>query len=172
MFFFSSPNKNKPIESIYDISINDITGKKIDLKQFIGKYILFVNVASQCGFTKQYTDLENLYKLNKDNLMVIGVPCNQFGGQEPGDENEIMRFCQNNFGVTFLLTEKVNVKGKSQHPLYNWLTNKELNGNINSTVRWNFQKYIVSPDGKLINYFYSNTNPLSDKISSIINKKN
>ena len=111
MFFFSSPNKNKPIESIYDISINDITGKKIDLKQFIGKYILFVNVASQCGFTKQYTDLENLYKLNKDNLMVIGVPCNQFGGQEPGDENEIMRFCQNNFGVTFLLPEKVNVKG-------------------------------------------------------------
>ena len=171
MFFFSSQKNNNPIESIYDISINDITGNNIDLKQFIGKYILFVNVASECGFTKQYSDLENLYKQNKDNLIVIGIPCNQFGGQEPGDENEIMMFCQNNFGVTFLLTEKVNVKGKSQHPLYSWLTNKKLNGNINSNVRWNFQKYIVSPDGKLINYFYSNTNPLSDKILSIINKK-
>ena len=160
------------MKNIYEFSCADSSGQNIDLSSYKGKVLLIVNTASQCGFTPQYEGLENLQKAySDDSFSVLAFPCNQFGGQEPGDENEIMMFCQNNFGVTFLLTEKVNVKGKSQHPLYSWLTNKKLNGNINSNVRWNFQKYIVSPDGKLINYFYSNTNPLSDKILSIINKK-
>mgnify|MGYP001169605771 CR=1 FL=1 len=157
-------------QSIYDISINDITGKNIDLKIYKGKYIMIVNVASECGFTKQYKDLEALYNKYKDNLIVIGVPCNQFGGQEPGNEKDIMSFCQRNFGVTFLLTEKIDVKGRLQHPLYRWLTNKKFNSCHNSTVRWNFQKYLVGRDGSLINYFYSTTSPLSDKITSILEK--
>ena len=114
-------------ENIYNISINDIDGNMIELKSFKGKYILFVNVASKCGFTKQYADLEKLYQ-HKEDLVVIGLPCNQFGGQEPGNESEIKQFCSKNFGVSFILTEKVSVKGDNITPLYKWLTNKSFNG--------------------------------------------
>jgi glutathione peroxidase len=100
--------------------------------------------------------------------MVIGVPCNQFGAQEPGSPDEIQIFCKKNYGVTFLMTEKISVKGNNQHPLYNWLTDKSLNGVKNSTVKWNFQKYIVDRNGNLIDYFYSMTRPLSSKITKII----
>ena len=154
--------------SIYNIKINDLDGKPINLEKFKGKYLLFVNVASKCGFTKQYADLQELYDLYIDNLMVIGVPCNQFGAQEPGSSYEIQTFCKKNYGVTFLMTEKILVKGNNQHPLYNWLTDKSLNGVKNSTVKWNFQKYIVDKDGNLIDYFYSMTRPLSSKITKII----
>ena len=159
---------NISAQSLYDIPINNIDGKKLDLSKFKGKYILFVNVASKCGFTKQYADLQELYNLYIDNLMVIGVPCNQFGAQEPGSPDEIQIFCKKNYGVTFLMTEKVSVKGNNQHPLYKWLTDKSLNGVKNSTVKWNFQKYIVDKDGNLIDYFYSMTRPLSSKITKII----
>ena len=114
--------------SIYDININALDGTQVDLKTFQGKHILFVNVASECGFTNQYEGLQKLYDTYKDDLMVIGVPCNQFGQQEPGNSEQIQSFCQKNYGVTFLMTEKVNVKGKDKHPLYEWLTNKDLNG--------------------------------------------
>ena len=154
--------------NVYDIKINDLDGNPINLEKFKGKYLLFVNVASKCGFTKQYADLQELYDLYIDNLMVIGVPCNQFGAQEPGSSDEIQTFCKKNYGVTFLMTEKILVKGNNQHPLYNWLTNKSLNGVKNSTVKWNFQKYIVDKDGNLIDYFYSMTRPLSSKITKII----
>ena len=154
--------------SIYNIKINDLDGNPINLEKFKGKYLLFVNVASKCGFTKQYADLQELYNLYIDNLMVIGVPCNQFGAQEPGSPDEIQTFCKKNYGVTFLMTEKILVKGNNQHPLYNWLTDKSLNGVKNSTVKWNFQKYIVDKDGNLIDYFYSMTRPLSSKITKII----
>ena len=154
--------------SVYNIKINDLDGKPINLEKFKGKYLLFVNVASKCGFTKQYADLQELYDLYIDNLMVIGVPCNQFGAQEPGSPDEIQTFCKKNYGVTFLMTEKILVKGNNQHPLYNWLTDKSLNGVKNSTVKWNFQKYIVDKDGNLIDYFYSMTRPLSSKITKII----
>lgn len=154
--------------SIYNIKINDLDGNPINLEKFKGKYLLFVNVASKCGFTKQYADLQELYDLYIDNLMVIGVPCNQFGAQEPGSPDEIQTFCKKNYGVTFLMTEKILVKGNNQHPLYNWLTDKSLNGVKNSTVKWNFQKYIVDKDGNLIDYFYSMTRPLSSKITKII----
>ena len=165
LFSFSTSNAQ---ESIYDVAINDISGNPIDLVAFKGKYILFVNVASECGFTKQYTGLEQLHKQFKDDLIVIGVPCNQFGGQEPGSEKEIQQFCKKNFGVSFLLTEKIEVKGDRQHPLYTWLCSKEKNGKSNSTVKWNFQKYIVDEKGELINYFFSTTKPMSPKITSLV----
>ncbi|WP_411556577.1 glutathione peroxidase [Lutibacter sp. TH_r2] len=151
--------------SLYAISINSITGEQINLKDFKGKKILFVNTASKCGFTKQYEDLEKLHKTYKDKLVVIGVPCNQFGGQEPGTLTEIQNFCKVNYGVTFLMTEKINVKGDDQHPLYAWLTKKELNGVKSSSVKWNFQKYLIDENGKYIDFYYSLTNPMSSKIT-------
>ena len=153
-----------PVKSIYDISINSLTGEKIDLKQFKGKKILFVNVASECGFTPQYADLQKLSETYKDKLVVIGVPCNQFGGQEPGSASQIQSFCSKNYGVEFLITEKVDVKGDKQHPLYAWLTKKEINNVDSSTVKWNFQKYLVSEEGNFIDFYYSITKPLSSKI--------
>lgn len=156
------------IMSVYNIKINDLDGNPINLEKFKGKYLMFVNVASKCGFTNQYADLQELHDLYIDNLIVIGVPCNQFGAQEPGSPDEIQTFCKKNYGVTFLMTEKISVKGNNQHPLYNWLTDKSLNGVKNSTVKWNFQKYIVDRDGNLIDYFYSMTRPLSSKITKIL----
>jgi len=155
-------------ENIHNISIKDIDGNLIELSSFKGKYILFVNVASNCGFTKQYADLQALYQKYMSDLVIIGLPCNQFGAQEPAREEEIKQFCTKNFGVSFILTEKIDVKGNNISPLYAWLTNKKYNGVLNSSVKWNFQKYLVDRDGELINYFYSTTNPLSDKITSLI----
>jgi len=166
--FSKSYTTADPLESIYDIKINALNGEEIELSTYKGKYILFVNVASECGFTGQYEDLEKLYETYKDNLMIIGVPCNQYGGQEPGTAAEIQTFCKVNYGVTFLLTEKVEVKGANQHPLYQWLTQQSKNGSSSSTVQWNFQKYLVSPEGKLLNYYYSATKPLSDKITKYL----
>jgi len=153
------------LKSLYEIKINDISGNPIELNEFKDKYVLFVNVASKCGFTGQYEDLQKLHEEYKSKLVVVGLPCNQFGGQEPGQAHEISSFCQINYGVTFLLTEKIEVKGNGQHPIYKWLTDKTLNGVKNSTVRWNFQKYLVDPSGKLVDYWYSITSPLSQKIT-------
>ena len=165
---YSSNNiKTKPMP-IYDITINDIEGKQINLNDFKGKYVLFVNVASNCGFTRQYKDLQTLYDKYKDELVVVGVPCNQFGGQEPGDEEQISIFCSEKYNVTFPMTEKIAVRGSNQHPLYKWLTSKDLNGRKNSSVKWNFQKYLVDKDGNLIDYWYSLTNPTSSKITNYI----
>lgn len=163
---FSKPNitLTQPT-SIYDIKINSLQDKPIDLSVYKNKYILFVNVASKCGFTPQYKDLQTLYEKYGDKLQVIGVPCNQFGSQEPGDASTIEEFCDVNYGVSFLITEKVNVKGSNQHPLYAWLTKKDKNGTKNSSVKWNFQKYLVGPNGVFIDYFYSMTNPNSSKIT-------
>lgn len=157
-------SQTTPSESIYNIKINSLDGKPVDLSVYKGKYILFVNVASKCGFTGQYEDLQKLYDTHKENLMIIGVPCNQFGGQEPGTASEIEQFCSLNYGVSFLMTEKVDVKGKNQHPLYQWLTSEAKNGKTNSSVKWNFQKYLIDRNGNLIDYYFSITNPLSDKI--------
>ena len=150
--------------SIYDISIKSLKNEPINLAQFSGKYILFVNVASKCGFTPQYKDLQKLHDLYKDNLQVIGVPCNQFGGQEPGEASSIQEFCEVNYGVSFLITEKIDVKGKNQHPLYEWLTNASKNGTKDSKVKWNFQKYLVDPKGQFVDYYFSITSPMSQKI--------
>lgn len=152
-------------QSIYDIKINSLTGEPIDLESFKGKKILIVNTASKCGFTNQYEDLQSLYDTYKENVMVIGVPCNQFGNQEPGVHDEIASFCKVNYGVSFLMTEKVDVKGKDQHPLYAWLTDKTINGVKSSSVKWNFQKYLIDENGQLVDYYYSITKPLSKKIT-------
>ncbi|WP_397445829.1 glutathione peroxidase [Polaribacter sp. R77954] len=154
---------------IYEIEMNSLTNNPIQFSDFKGKHILFVNVASKCGFTPQYKELEQLHKDYKNEIVVIGVPCNQFGKQEPGTADEIQEFCQVNYGVSFLITEKVDVKGQNQHPLYTWLTNKSLNGNKSSSVKWNFQKYLVSPTGELIDYYFSITKPTSKKITKFLN---
>ena len=162
-----APNKSNDVkkQSIYDIAINSLHGQPISLHEFEGKKILFVNVASECGFTNQYKDLQALSDQYQDELVVIGSPCNQFGKQEPGDASQIQNFCELNFGVKFLLTEKIDVKGSKQHPLYKWLTNRSLNNEKNSSVKWNFQKYLVDDKGRLIDYYFSFTNPLSSKIT-------
>lgn len=150
--------------SLHEIKINNLQGKPIELKDFKDKYILFVNVASKCGFTPQYEELEKLSHQYKEKLQIVGAPCNQFGKQEPGSSEEIATFCEVNYDVSFLITEKLDVKGKNQHPLYSWLTSREYNNKKSSKVRWNFQKYLVSPEGKLIDYYLSTTSPLSNKI--------
>ena len=158
-------SQDKKVQSIYDIEINSLDNKAISLSEYKGKKILFVNVASKCGFTKQYKDLETLSNTYLDKLVVIGLPCNQFGGQEPGQAHDIQAFCELNYGVTFLLTEKIKAKGSDLHPLYKWLTSKELNKKKESSVKWNFQKYLIDENGQFIDYFYSTTGPLSKRIT-------
>ncbi|WP_245780685.1 glutathione peroxidase [Lutibacter maritimus] len=158
----------QPKTPIYTIAINNLNGDPINLADYKGKKILFVNVASECGFTPQYKDLQELHKTYGEKLVVIGLPCNQFGEQEPGSASEIQDFCSKNYGVEFLITEKIDVKGANQHSLYAWLTNKDLNGSKSSTVKWNFQKYLVDEQGNFIDFYYSITNPLATEITSKI----
>lgn len=158
----------KNSNSIYDIKINDIDGKLIDMSNFINKYILIVNVASYCGYTSQYKDLQKLHD-QFSNLEIIATPCNQFLFQEPFSEKKIKNFCESKYKITFNITEKIKVKGKNQHELYKWLTNKRLNGLVNCSVSWNFNKFLISFDGKLIEHFDSNVKPLSKKILKYLN---
>ncbi len=168
--FSSKKAVMETLPSIYDqkIDISDIDGNAIDLGQFKGKKVLFVNVASKCGFTPQYSELQQLHEKYSDKLTVIGLPCNQFSNQEPGTHEEIKEFCSVNYGVSFLITEKIDVKGDDQHPIYQWLTDKSKNGNKSSEVRWNFQKYILDEEGRLIDFFYSITKPMSSKITELL----
>jgi glutathione peroxidase len=138
------------------------------LNEFKGKKILIVNVASQCGFTKQYSDLETLYQSYKGKLVIIGFPCNQFGGQESGTEEEILQFCSSKYSVTFPITTKIEVKGNNQHPIYKWLTNKSENGVSDHSVGWNFNKFLLDENGQLIGYFGSRVNPLDSSIVNLI----
>lgn len=166
ILFSSCTSQNtKRKMNLTDIKINTLQGKALNFSDFKGKKILFVNVASKCGFTPQYKGLQELYDKNKDKLVVIGVPCNQFGEQEAGTAEQIEEFCQVNYGVTFPITEKIEVKGKNQHLLYQYLTKKENNGKKSSSVKWNFQKYLVDEKGNLIDYWYSLTKPNSKKIT-------
>ena len=169
-FMFSFFNKSfaDNNKSFFDFKINSIDGNEINFSEYKGKSFLIVNVASQCGFTKQYDDLQNLYELYKDKgLLVLGVPSNQFGGQEPSNEKEIKNFCETNFNITFPMTSKYNVKGNDAHPIYIWA--KETYGN--STVpKWNFHKILINKEGKIQNTFASFTNPMSNKIRKEIDK--
>lgn len=166
----SNTSNMNTIESIYDIKINKLDGSPIDLNDYKGKKMLFVNVASKCGFTPQYAELQELYDKYKGKLEIFGVPCNQFGGQEPGSSDEIAQFCEKNYGVTFTMTEKVDVKGASQHPLYAWLTKKEKNGLMDATVKWNFHKFLVGEEGELVNMFDSRTNPMGTELIDALNQ--
>ncbi len=160
----NNSNPVTPSGSVYDINIKTLQGKTLNLSKYKGKKILFVNVASKCGFTPQYKELQKLYEKYEDKLVVIGVPCNQFGSQEPGSSNEIEQFCEFNYGVTFPMTEKIDVKGSQQHPLYKWLTNKSKNGKKSSSVKWNFQKYLIDENGAFVDYYLSITKPTSNRI--------
>lgn len=162
---------NMPNTPIYDIQIKDLKGNQINLSDFKSKKLMIVNVASKCGFTPQYLGLEELYEEYKDQLNIIGVPCNQFGMQEPGSNEEIANFCSVNYGVTFPITEKVDVDGNNQHPLYAWLTSKAQNGSSDSKVKWNFQKYLISENGELEAVFASNTEPMSEEIINHLSGK-
>ena len=171
MSFTSSIKEIKtPIKSIYNIKMQSIDNESIDLASFKGKKILFVNVASKCGFTPQYAELQKLHETYKDQLVIIGIPCNQFMNQEPGSNEEIVEFCQKNYGVSFLMTEKVDVKGSNQHALYKWLTSKEMNGSLDSKVKWNFQKYLVNESGEFLEVFSSSIAPMDSKITIHLNK--
>lgn len=158
---------NPPMEAsaVYTVKINALNGDPIHLDTFKGKKMLFVNVASRCGYTKQYAPLQKLQDTHKDQLVVIGCPCNQFGSQEPGNAEQIQKFCERNYGVNFLMTEKLDIKGKQQHPLYQWLTRKDKNGKKSSTVKWNFQKYLLDEKGRLLETFEPSVDPMSSKIS-------
>jgi glutathione peroxidase len=158
------------VTSFYNISLKDIDGQVIDLKSMKGKPILIVNTASKCGFTPQFEELETFYKKYKDQVFVIGVPCNDFGGQDPGSENEIKSFCQRNYGVTFLMTEKMAIK-ENPSVLYKWLTTKNENGWNEQKPSWNFCKYIISPEGKLVAFFGSAVKPNSEEIKQAMNLK-
>jgi glutathione peroxidase len=136
--------------TVHTYSAKDITGKEISLSQWRGKYILIVNVASQCGFTPQYKGLESLQKEMADKLVVLGFPCNQFGGQEPGDEQTIQTFCERNFGVTFPLFAKVEVNGEQAHPLYRFLKGEKPGLLGTEAIKWNFTKFLVDRQGQVI----------------------
>jgi glutathione peroxidase len=125
---------------------------------------MVVNTASKCGFTPQYKDLEELYEKYGDKLVILGFPANNFANQEPGSAPEIREFCTKNYGVTFQMMEKISVKGDDMNPLYKWLTSKDLNGVMDSDVKWNFQKYLIDENGKLVDVIYSKEKPGSEKV--------
>tara|TARA_R110002050_G_scaffold141251_2_gene266320 strand:+ start:27533 stop:28093 length:561 start_codon:yes stop_codon:yes gene_type:complete len=166
--FTISPDEKSLSNSIYDIQISTLMGDKLDMNSLKGKKVLFVNVASKCGFTPQYAELQKLHETHGDKVTIIGVPCNQFGSQEPGSAKEIQSFCTKNYGVTFMITEKVDVKGDNQSNLYAWLTQKKLNGVQDSKVKWNFQKYLISENGELMHVFDSSTKPMSKELIDLL----
>jgi len=162
MFSFFNKTMSNNTDTFFDLNVNSINGDVLNLSKLKGKTILLVNVASNCGFTKQYDDLQNLHESYKNKgLVVIGMPSNQFGGQEPGSETEIKKFCETNFNITFQMTSKYDVKGDNAHPIYIWA--KETFGK--STVpKWNFHKILINKEGKVEDTFASFTNPMSKKI--------
>lgn len=145
-------------QSIYDFKMNSIEGEQIDFRKYQGKNLLLVNVASKCGFTPQYADLEKLHEEFGDQVVVLGFPANNFGSQEPGSNLEIAEFCEKNYGVKFQMFEKISVKGDDQHPLYQWLKDK-----TGQEPTWNFCKYLVQPDGT-VKFFPSKVNPMDAEI--------
>ncbi len=160
MFFNPS---NNAVENIYGFKVESINGEKVDLSTFRGKKILIVNTASKCGFTPQYKDLEELSERYKDKLVVIGFPANNFNQQEPGTNKDIQEFCEKNYGVTFLLSEKVEVKGNKIDPLFDYLT-KAANPDFTGDIKWNFEKFLIDENGKLIHRYRSAVTPLSAEI--------
>ncbi|MFM7710315.1 MAG: glutathione peroxidase [Ferruginibacter sp.] len=154
--------------SIHRFEIPALDGGTIKLSDFKGKKILIVNTASACGYTPQYEELEKLYNQFKDQLVVIGFPCNDFGGQEPGTADEIRSFCKKNYGVTFPMAAKVSVKGSSIAPIYNFLTQKSENGVLDARISWNFNKFLIDENGFVLRHYNSGTDPLDESITSLL----
>ena len=168
MALFTNNSYAKYEKLFFDLNIKDIDGKIVNFSEYKNKTILIVNVASKCGFTSQYNDLQELYDNYKSKgLIVIGIPSNQFGGQEPGTESEIKDFCKVNFNITFLMTSKYDVKGENAHPIYLWA---KKNHGKSTIPKWNFHKILINKDGKIEDTFVSFTNPMSKKILSKIEK--
>ena len=166
MFSFTEKVEAKYDKMFFELSIKSIDNKIINLNKYKGKTVLLVNVASNCGFTKQYSGLQNLFEKYKDKgFIILGVPSNQFGAQEPGSNEEIKNFCETNFNITFPITDKVDVKGDNAHSIYKWA--KENYGN--STIpKWNFHKILINKEGKIQDTFNSFVSPQSDKIKKQI----
>jgi glutathione peroxidase len=162
MFSFFNISKADYTKVFFDFSIRDINEEKIDLSIYKNKTVLLVNVASNCGFTKQYAELQILYEKYKDkNFIILGVPSNQFGGQEPGSNSEIKKFCETNFNISFPITDKYEVKGENAHPIYSWA---KKNYGKSAVPKWNFHKILINKDGKIEETYASFTNPLSKKL--------
>ena len=158
--------------SFYDLKAKTIDGKDFSFAELKGKKVLVVNTASKCGFTPQYEDLEKLYEKYKDkNFVIIGFPANNFMHQEPGSNTEIKEFCSKNYGVSFQMMEKISVKGDDMNAVYHWLTEKTLNTKMDSSVKWNFQKYMIDEKGNLVDVAFSNEKPMCDKIVNWIEGK-
>lgn len=174
IYSFAAAKSKKVKEPIsdkkfHDLKINSLDGKsELSMADYKGKYVLCVNVASECGYTPQYAELQQLSEKYSGKLVVIGFPCNQFMGQEPGNAQDIQSFCKKNYGVTFPLTQKIDVKGEGQHPIYQWLTLKTLNGVSDATIKWNFNKVLVDPNGNWIKHFQSGVKPMSEEITALI----
>lgn len=151
--------------TLYDFKVKDIDENEFDLSSLKGKKVLIVNVASKCGLTPQYGQLEELYQKYKDNnFVIIGFPCNDFKEQEPGTNAEIKEFCSLNYGVSFPIMDKVSVKGSNKSPIYKWLTEKSENGKFDAEVQWNFQKFMINENGDLVDFVLPKESPLSEKI--------
>lgn len=167
---FWSTLVSKPIgpintQTIYDFKVAGLNGGTIDFADFKGKKILIVNTASKCGFTPQYEGLQALYEKYKDKLVIVGFPANNFLSQEPGSNENIEAFCKKNYGVTFLMAAKISVKGNTIAPIYKWLCNKSENGVMDAKVSWNFNKFLLDDNGKLIAHFKSKVKPMSEEIT-------
>ncbi len=172
MLFASACNRKMTTQqdpkSIYQFKVPSIEGGTIDFASFKGKKILVVNTASKCGYTPQFDGLEKLYKANKDKLVVVGFPANDFGKQEPGTNEEIQEFCKLRYGVTFPLASKIDVVGNNTHPVYKWLTHKEANGVLDATIKWNFNKFLLDENGRLLEYYPSKVLPEGEEIAKYL----
>lgn len=155
----------------YDFTVKTLEGEDFDFASLKGKKVMIVNTASKCGFTPQYKDLQELHEQYGDKLVIIGFPANNFMNQEPGNASQIRQFCDSKYGVTFPMMQKISVKGKDMHPLYQWLTSKAKNGVMDSEVKWNFQKYLIDENGKLVDVLYSKEKPGSEKTLAWIGVK-
>jgi glutathione peroxidase len=161
--------EKKKVPAVLNFKMKSLDGKEVDLSKYQGKVVLIVNVASECGFTKQYEGLQALYKKHaKDGLVILGVPANEFGAQEPGTDKEIAKFCKSNYGVTFPMLSKVVVKGKGICPLYKHLTSKDTNPKFGGDVKWNFTKFLVARDGTIVNRFEPAVAPESAKLTKAV----
>lgn len=158
-------------EEFYSFKVKTLEGNDFDLASLKGKKVMVVNTASKCGYTPQYKDLQELYEQYYHKLVIIGFPANNFGNQEPRTAPEIRQFCTENFNVTFPMMEKISVRGRDIHPLYQWLTSKEKNGVLDSDIKWNFQKYLIDEEGNLVDVLYSKEKPGSEKVIKWLNEK-